>query len=155
EACVDHSPAHNYIPEFGFFMEGHEVALRSPGRWPGTIQQVWTIPADRDTDRGRELVVRFLAEVHRMSRRSRWSGRAVRIQVCDVKWLPAGRAVLSSAPDTEVFAVTITVENTHGYRRWLGWGSPVAAFRRLTRRFAGDGVKVHLTKNVWARLDDL
>jgi hypothetical protein len=153
EACVDHSPAQNYIPEFGFFMEGHEVAMRSLDRWPGTIQQMWTIPIDGD--RGRDLVVRFLAEVHRMSRRTRWFGRAVRVQLCDVKWLPPGRAVLSSAPDTDAVAVTVTIENTRGYRRWLGWGSPVAAFRRLTRKFAGDGVKVHLTKNLWARPADL
>lgn len=155
EACVDHSPAQNCIPEFGFFMEGHEIAIRSLGRWPGTIQQMWTIPVDRDGDRGRDLVVRFLAEIHRMSRRSRWLGRGVRVQVCDVKWLPAGHAVLSSAPGTDVFAVTVTIENTRGYRRWLGWGSPVAEFRRLSRRFAGEGVKVHLTKNVWARPADL
>jgi hypothetical protein len=155
EACVDHSPAQNYIPEFGFFMEGHEIALRSLDRWPGTIQQMWSIPIDRDGDRGRDLVARFLAEVRRMSRRSRWSGRAVRVQVCDVKWLPPGRAVLSSAPHTDAVAVTVTVENTRGYRRWLGWGSPVAAFRWLSRKFVSDGVKVHLTKNVWARPVDL
>src|SRR6185436_5085453 len=110
-------------------MEGHEIAMRSLDRWPGTIQQMWTIPIDGD--RGRDLVVRFLAEVHRMSRGIRWFGRAVRVTLCDVKWLPPGRAVLSSAPHTDAVAVTVTVENTRGYRRWLGWGSPVAAFRRL------------------------
>src|SRR5262249_31346759 len=98
ESCVDHSPAQNYIPAFGSCMEGHEIALRSLDRWPGTIQQIWTIPVDLDSDRGRDVVVRFLDELHCVSRRSRWLGRAVRITVCDVKWLPPGRAVLSSAP---------------------------------------------------------
>jgi hypothetical protein len=155
EACVDHSPAHNPIAEFGFFMEGHELAIRALDDWPGTIQQLWTIPVGDDVERARDLVARFLAEVHRMSRGSRWFGRAVRVQVCDVKWLPAGHGVLSSAPGTEVFAVTVSVENTRGYRRWLGWSSPIAAYRRLTHKFAGEGVRVHLTKNVWASIDDL
>lgn len=155
EACIDHSPTQNCIPEFGFFMEGHAIAQDEQAHRPCGVQQAWSIPIGLDGDHGRDVVARFLAEIHRMSHQWRWLGNAVRVQVCDLKCLPPGRALLSSAPDSHAIVVTVTVENGRGYRRWLGWGSPARAFRRLTQRFVRDGVKVHLTKGVCARTADL
>jgi FAD/FMN-containing dehydrogenase len=155
EACIDHSPTQNPIPEFGFFMEGHAIAQDEQAHRPCGVQQAWSIPIGLDGDEGRDVVARFLAALHRMSHQWRWLGNAVRVTVCDLKCLPPGRALLSSAPDSHVIVVTVTVENGRGYRRWLGWGSPARAFRRLTQRFVGDGVKVHLTKGVCARTADL
>jgi hypothetical protein len=155
EACIDHSPTQNPIPEFGFFMEGHAIAQDQQTHRPCGVQQAWSIPIGVDGEEGRDLVARFLAAIHRMSHEWRWLGNAVRVTVCDLKCLPPGRALLSSSPDRHAIVVTLTVENGRGYRRWLGWGSPARAYRRLTRRFVRDGVKVHLTKGVCARTADL
>lgn len=155
EACIDHSPTQNCIPEFGFFMEGHAIAQDAQPHKPCGIQQAWSIPIGLDGAQGRDVVARFLAEIHRMSHQMRWFGNAVRVQVCDLKCLPPGRALLSSSPDSHSIVVTVTVENGRGYRRWLGWGSPARAFRRLTHRFVRDGVRVHLTKSVCADTADL
>jgi hypothetical protein len=155
EACIDHSPTQNPIPEFGFFMEGHAIAQHEQAHRPCGVQQAWSIPIGVDGEEGRDLVARFLAAIHRMSHEWRWLGNAVRVTVCDLKCLPPGRALLSSSPDRHAIVVTLTVENGRGYRRWLGWGSPARAYRRLTRRFVRDGVKVHLTKGVCARTADL
>jgi hypothetical protein len=155
EACIDHSPTQNPIPEFGFFMEGHAIAQDEQAHRPCGVQQAWSIPIGLDGDQGRDVVTRFLTEIHRMSHQWRWLGNAVRVQVCDLKCLPPGRALLSSAPDRHAIVVTLTVENGRGYRRWLGWGSPARAFRRLTQQFVGDGVKVHLTKGMCVRTADL
>jgi hypothetical protein len=155
EACIDHSPTQNPIPEFGFFMEGHAIAQDEQSHKPCGIQQAWSIPIGINDDEGRDIVARFLAEIHRMSHEWRWFGNAVRVQVCDLKVLPPGRALLSSSPDRHAIVVTVTVENGRGYRRWLGWGSPDRAYRDLTRRFVADGVKVHLTKGVCADPADL
>lgn len=37
-------------------MEGHKIAMRSLDRWPGTIQQMWTISIDGDRGRGLDIL---------------------------------------------------------------------------------------------------
>lgn len=151
---MENSPTENYIPEFAFFMEGHSIAQTEVDAKPQGLQQMWLIPIQIDGDRvrGKELFAEFLTAVRRMSQHYRWLGNAVRVQVCDVKCLPPGRALLSSSLGTTSLAVAVSVENVRGYRSLLGgWGSPERAFRKLTRKFVGKGVKVHLTKNVCAK----
>lgn len=78
-----------------------------------------------------------------------------RAQICDVKAIPKGRALLSSNPDGPAIAVTVAVEDGVDYGR-NGWGDPKAAFRALSRElWAAHGVRVHLTKNLHAEPEDL
>ena len=160
EKCIQDSPTANYIPEFAFFTEGHGIAMAELDKKPQTLQQAWTIPLefdDRgDCHEGKKLFEEFIAAIRDMSQQSRWFGNAVRIQTCDIKCTPPGRALLSSSPGTNALMVGIIVENLPGYRcRLLGWGSPIKAVKRLTRKFAKRGVKVHLTKNIYMDREDL
>lgn len=154
EDCIQNSPTANPIPECGFFLEGHAVALSDRVAAPRTLQQAWTIPFEVDAEgrctRGKELLVEFVEALGRASRRPLWRRNAIRFQACDIKCLPPATALLSSSRGAATFMVTVTIENSVGYPwLWAGRSSPKRALEEITANFAARGVKVHLTKNLF------
>lgn len=159
DQTANHVPGADPIPEFALFMEGHSAGVDGMlGLMPETIQQTWVLPIVEDPaapdprEPPRKLLQDFLAEVHAISTKpyklkiGSHPSDPIRIQVCDVKILPKGRSTLSSASSGPCVAVTLAVENGKAYGQF-GWGSPVQQFIGLSQKFAGRGVKVHLTKN--------
>ncbi len=150
------SPRANPIPEFAMFMEGHSVALDAlHDHMPKTVQQAWVLPLPNDpTDAAamqtaRQLFHDFLGVVRKLSTDA-WDPlgihRPIRIQICDVKVLPRGRAVLSSASKSPVIAITMAIEDGKDYGK-NGWGDPAQRYADITHQFLARGVRVHLTKN--------
>jgi hypothetical protein len=145
----------NSLVEFGFFFEGHAIAQTGLPVQLRSLQQSWVLPIERSPDGSTAAAqARFLAfagALLALAGRSRSSGRALRFQLCDVKYVPAGSSVLCSAGDTPALMITVTLENGRAYeRRGWGLGDPQAELAELSAAFAPRGVKVHLTKSVHA-----
>lgn len=158
------APHANPIPEFAMFMEGHSVALDAMHtHMPKTVQQAWVLPIPNDpTDAAgmqaaRTLFHDFLGVVRKISTDA-WDPlgmhRPIRIQICDVKVLPRGHAVLSSASKSPVIAITMAIEDGKDYGK-NGWGDPAQRYADLTHQFLARGVRVHLTKNRYVDKADL
>ncbi|MFO0681377.1 MAG: hypothetical protein U0234_04965 [Sandaracinus sp.] len=150
------APHANPIPEFAMFMEGHSVALDAMhDHMPKTVQQAWVLPIPNDPNdaagmqAARALFHDFLGVVRKLSTDA-WDPlgmhRPIRIQICDVKVLPRGHAILSSASKSPVIAITMAIEDGKDYGK-NGWGDPAERYAELTHQFLTRGVRVHLTKN--------
>lgn len=163
--CADNGPYANDLFDAAFVMEGHSRAIghhaERPMRHARLMQQSWLLPFEpARPESGRALLAEFMARLTELCAHAEVGN--VHPQLCDIKVVGRSRSILGSTPDGPAFMVTITVESVMNYdaeraRRGDGshWGDPRQLFERLTQAFALRGVRIHLTKNLYASRGDL
>lgn len=150
------APSVNSIPDFALFMEGHTIGMqRTAVPQLKTVQMTWVIPVRSCGDAGAESGFQFLLEKLQTRCSLPVDEGGIAIQSCDIKVVPASPALLSSAPlgpgCQAAVAVTAGIENGAGYPN----GALEKALAEISREAWESGIRVHLTKNVYAPKADL
>jgi hypothetical protein len=135
-------------------LEGHAIAMSDVTRLAKTMQVAWVVPITVEAGRctkGREELLASIDEIRSLThKRLLFKQNSVRLQYCDIKLVPQGRAILSSSPAGVGVMVTATIESTLNYS-WIfgGKNGPRTVLESLTNTFAARGLRLHLGKNVF------